>query len=105
MNARVSPSGWASRRPECLAPLDAWSPCECTQISAARQPQAARSPANTPACRDQGEASHGPFRWYHRAMQTISDQIAARAYERYLARGGAHGHDVEDWLAAEAELT
>ena len=38
-------------------------------------------------------------------MQTISDQIAARAYERYLARGGAHGHDVEDWLAAEAELT
>jgi len=38
-------------------------------------------------------------------MQIISDQIAARAHERYLARGGAHGHDVEDWLAAEAELT
>ncbi len=29
--------------------------------------------------------------------------VAARAYERFLARGGEHGHDVEDWLAAEAE--
>jgi ribosomal protein L7/L12 len=42
---------------------------------------------------------------YHRAMQTISDRIATRAYERFLARGREHGHDVEDWLAAEAELT
>ena len=30
--------------------------------------------------------------------------IAARAHERFLARGGEHGHDLEDWLAAEAEL-
>ena len=29
------------------------------------------------------------------------DQIAQRAYERYLARGGAHGNDLEDWLMAE----
>ena len=29
---------------------------------------------------------------------------ARRAYELYLARGGAHGHDVEDWLQAEREL-
>jgi hypothetical protein len=32
------------------------------------------------------------------------DAIAARAYERFAARGCEHGHDVEDWLAAEAEL-
>jgi Protein of unknown function (DUF2934) len=32
------------------------------------------------------------------------DMIAAKAYELYLARDGEHGHDVEDWLAAEAEL-
>jgi ribosomal protein L7/L12 len=38
-------------------------------------------------------------------MQTISDRIAVRAYERFLTRGGEHGHDVEDWLAAETELT
>ncbi len=30
--------------------------------------------------------------------------IARRAYERFMARGGAHGHDLEDWLEAEREL-
>ena len=34
----------------------------------------------------------------------MQDAIATLAYQRFLARGGAHGHDVEDWLAAEAEL-
>jgi hypothetical protein len=33
-----------------------------------------------------------------------SDQIARHAYALYRARGGAHGHDVEDWLQAEREL-
>jgi hypothetical protein len=33
------------------------------------------------------------------------DTIAARAYERFCTRGHEHGHDVEDWLAAERELT
>ena len=32
------------------------------------------------------------------------DDIAQRAYALYLARGGEHGHDVDDWLAAELEL-
>jgi len=32
------------------------------------------------------------------------DDIAARAHERFVARGGWHGHDLEDWLAAESEL-
>jgi hypothetical protein len=30
--------------------------------------------------------------------------IARRAYDLYVARGGEHGHDVEDWLQAEREL-
>ena len=30
--------------------------------------------------------------------------IARRAFELFLARGAAHGHDVEDWLAAERQL-
>jgi hypothetical protein len=30
--------------------------------------------------------------------------IAARAYELFCARGGEPGHDVDDWLRAEAEL-
>jgi hypothetical protein len=33
-----------------------------------------------------------------------SDAIARRAYEKYVARGGAHGSDQEDWAAAEREL-
>jgi hypothetical protein len=32
-------------------------------------------------------------------------EIATRAYEIYLERGGSHGADVEDWLQAERELT
>jgi hypothetical protein len=31
-------------------------------------------------------------------------EIARRAYEMFIKRGGAHGHDLEDWLAAEQEL-
>ncbi len=33
------------------------------------------------------------------------EQIARRAYEIYLDRGGSHGYDIEDWLQAEQELS
>jgi hypothetical protein len=33
------------------------------------------------------------------------DAIAARAYELFAARDWAHGHDLDDWLQAEAELS
>jgi hypothetical protein len=36
--------------------------------------------------------------------ETHHDRIAARAYERYLARGGESGHDLDDWLEAEREV-
>ncbi len=32
------------------------------------------------------------------------EQIARRAYEIYISRGGTHGYDIEDWLRAEREL-
>ena len=32
------------------------------------------------------------------------DVIAARAFEYYCSRGGEHGRDIDDWLAAEREL-
>ncbi|QRK08392.1 DUF2934 domain-containing protein [Archangium violaceum] len=32
------------------------------------------------------------------------EQIARRAYELYLARGGSHGRHEDDWLQAEREL-
>ncbi len=31
-------------------------------------------------------------------------QIAQRAYDLFLERGGQHGYHLEDWLRAEAEL-
>jgi hypothetical protein len=33
------------------------------------------------------------------------DRIAMRAYELFLARGGADGRDFDDWLAAEREIS
>jgi Protein of unknown function (DUF2934) len=41
------------------------------------------------------------------SMRTSSirqDAIASRAYELFVARGEAHGNDVDDWLQAELEL-
>jgi hypothetical protein len=38
-------------------------------------------------------------------VRAVSDQaVAERAYDRFCARGCAHGFDEEDWIAAEAEL-
>lgn len=34
-----------------------------------------------------------------------AEQIEKRAYELYLQRGSEDGHDLEDWLAAQSELT
>ena len=33
------------------------------------------------------------------------EQIAVEAHAIYVARGGEHGHDMEDWLEAERQLT
>ena len=33
------------------------------------------------------------------------DEIRARAYELYIARKRKPGHDLDDWLQAEFELT
>ena len=32
-------------------------------------------------------------------------EISERAYEIYLDRGGEDGHNIEDWLQAESELS
>jgi hypothetical protein len=33
------------------------------------------------------------------------EQIRARAFELYLERGGEPGHELEDWLQAEFEVS
>ena len=32
------------------------------------------------------------------------EQIAKRAYEKWVKRGRPHGSDMQDWMEAEAEL-
>ena len=39
------------------------------------------------------------------SIEIAPSDIAQRAYELFLARGRTHGNDIEDWLAAENELT
>jgi Protein of unknown function (DUF2934) len=39
-----------------------------------------------------------------RKREPTDVEIARRAFELYLARGGDHGHDVADWFEAERQL-
>jgi hypothetical protein len=32
------------------------------------------------------------------------EEIRLQAYHKYLARGGEHGRDLDDWVEAEREL-
>jgi len=41
----------------------------------------------------------------HTAAEEKMEQIRSRAYELYVERGREDGHDQEDWLQAEAEIT
>lgn len=74
-------------------------------------PEAAATPEQVPSAADDrgavaavaGAASAGPAA-RPRPRVVTRQQIAARAYEIYTARGGAHGSDLEDWLQAEREL-
>jgi Protein of unknown function (DUF2934) len=40
-----------------------------------------------------------------RKKMLAREDIARRAYEIYLQRGGGHGRDFDDWIAAEKELS
>ena len=37
--------------------------------------------------------------------QNLEEKIRRRAYELYEQRGRHHGHDLDDWLRAEADIT
>jgi len=37
-------------------------------------------------------------------LHPTDEEIGLRAYQIYLERGGADGHDVDDWVQAEREL-
>jgi hypothetical protein len=48
-----------------------------------------------------GRRSHGKIVL---RVATPEDEVRARAYELYLARGAEPGHELEDWLQAEREI-
>lgn len=52
------------------------------------------------ANRDQGSVSSAGA-----PRSADPEAIARRAYELYERRGGEGGHEIEDWLQAEVELT
>lgn len=37
-------------------------------------------------------------------MNSTYEDVARRAYDLFLSRGGQHGQDIEDWLEAERQL-
>ncbi len=40
-----------------------------------------------------------------REPQELEHQISLRAYELYEARGREDGHEIDDWLRSEEEIT
>lgn len=58
--------------------------------------------AGTAALSTEGLASSAPPRLNSDGPSFT--EIAEAAYRRYLQRGGTHGQDLEDWIAAEREL-
>ena len=41
----------------------------------------------------------------HPRTAPTTGAIATRAYEIFVQRGGEHGHALDDWVAAERELS
>jgi hypothetical protein len=83
-----------------------------TPLSATRAPAIkVVAPASTPAAKPQGTTLLGTQPTTTEAKverprptPVTDQQIALRAYELFLARGGRPGNPVADWLQAEREL-
>ena len=53
----------------------------------------------------QRKSSTSPSTTEAAAIPDLLEQIRLRAYELFEQRGRIEGHDLEDWLQAEAEVT
>ena len=60
----------------------------------------AEAAADVSATKDDSSPSGKPL-----ATDTTHTDIARRAYEFYEQRGRVDGHDYDDWLSAERDLT
>lgn len=70
------------------------------QITRDEQQISAAAPAVEPASAVDVRADETPAQ----DIQPTADDISREAYLLHLARGGAHGSDLEDWLEAERRL-
>jgi hypothetical protein len=51
------------------------------------------------------QRSDAGYNYLRSGQAPTHEQIAVRAYEIFLARGGEHGKPNDDWFQAERELT
>ena len=68
-------------------------------INALKYPKPETSVADAPTLKPQSDEDSQDI--YFRALGV---RIAQRAYALYEARGGGHGHDLEDWMEAEQQI-
>lgn len=68
--------------------------------------RSAKGKVRTKAAKLIGEGATGPA--VLQPQQSVADpseeQVRKRAYELFLARGAAHGADLQDWFTAERQL-
>ncbi len=62
-------------------------------------------PSGVPAARTSRSETTAASPEPKKVRAVSREEIAHRAYVLFLERGGEHGHDLADWLKAEAELT
>jgi hypothetical protein len=73
-------------------------------VRASRQGDANAAPPNQEQQDQRQDQREDREQSHHSADGDNSAAVARRAYERFLARGGEHGRDQEDWFEAEREL-
>ncbi len=100
MRNQNAPAIASRAAPRCVPhPADAAAPAKADQnASKAASPNGADTKAPTQV----RQKAAGPSLLEASSRESL---IRARAYERYECNGCVDGNDVDDWLAAEAEVS
>jgi hypothetical protein len=69
-------------------------------------PKRARATSSTPRSKKSAATSAQEITTLQQSHNgNLEEAIRVRAYELYEQRGRTHGHDVEDWFRAQAEIS
>jgi hypothetical protein len=63
-----------------------------------------KTETKTRATASTGKAASAKAKAGSPKSKVTDEDIRKRAYEIYVARGGAHGSEMDDWLKAKVEL-